>query len=412
MLNLQIGAEVRADGMTRIATRKGAAGYAAWGGNELHQPGKYCALFDIALESKPTEAVDEWVSQVEVVLINEKEILQWKRVTARELSENQKLVKVNFELKEPKVVMFRAYVNGKLPLLVGGYPHSIEIPRPDGNIEELIDAISFPDVTAAGAPNFLVESSATLRHFHEKGVAVRVEHGQVVLGLGPIRINARELDDVVFVPEIYLSNKYNFQFQRDTCVIDVGMNVGLASLFFAAKDQVKEVHAFEPFKPTYERALANFALNAGFAKKIVPRNFGLSHGEREVSVGVAPGQLSGSYSALAKPAGSSHAIRLEDAGRTLAPIIDRALSSGLEIVAKIDCEGSEFAVFDSLDSAGLLEKMSAYLVEWHRGGANKNQQHLLAPLLRSGFFAFDVTPNDRSAGNGFFYAVRCSGRAG
>ena len=70
---------------------------------------------------------------------------------------------------------------------------------------------------------------------------------------------------------------------------------------------------------------------------------------------------------------------------------------------KIDCEGSEFQVFESLEKAGLLDKITAFMVEWHRVYEGKDQLTLLDPLLRRGFMTFDRSPR---TGNGFFYAVR------
>jgi hypothetical protein len=115
------------------------------------------------------------------------------------------------------------------------------------------------------------------------------------------------------------------------------------------------------------------------------------------------GQLSGAHSTrFVGGDGISTPISVKDATPVLRPIIERALGSGLSIVAKVDCKSSEFQIFQSLESSGLLGHIPAFIVEWHRGAAEKTQRDLLKPLLRSGYLAFDVTPNDRSAGNGFF----------
>ena len=64
-----------------------------------------------------------------------------------------------------------------------------------------------------------------------------------------------------------------------------------------------------------------------------------------------------------------------------------------------------------LESAGVLGKISAFMVEWHKGVGEKTQKDLIEPLLKHGFIIFDITASSgggRNAvsGNGFFYAAR------
>ena len=234
----------------------------------------------------------------------------------------------------------------------------------------------------------------TLRQLHDRGSLVSVENDAVVITLGKTKIHAREIDDLTFIGELYFRNTYNFVFAKPTCVIDVGMNIGLATLFFAAKENVREVHGYEPFPKTFERALANIELNSAHAGKIHANNFGLADKNGEVIVTVPAGQLSGMNSTRSAGRGISIPIEIRDASETFRPIVEKARQSGLSVVAKIDCEGSEFAVFESLESRGLLDQISGLMVEWHRGAAERTQHDLLEPLLRRGFMAFDVSRND------------------
>jgi hypothetical protein len=102
---------------------------------------------------------------------------------------------------------------------------------------------------------------------------------------------------------------------------------------------------------------------------------------------------------------------VRNAVRVLTPIVESAISRGLKVIAKVDCEGLEFAVFETLESTGILGKISAFMVEWRRGEDEKTQKDLIMPLLIYGFIAFDRTPssgNGRNSigGNSFFYAAR------
>lgn len=86
-------------------------------------------------------------------------------------------------------------------------------------------------------------------------------------------------DGILIVEEIFKNDEYNFDIGGPAVVIDIGMHIGLASLYFAARDDVEGVYGFEPFKPTFEQAMFNFKINEKYADKIHPHNYGL--GDRE-----------------------------------------------------------------------------------------------------------------------------------
>jgi len=412
MLNLEIGEQIGPGGKLAILTKVGAQGHAVWGGYDQHPPGKYCAAFEIDLHDHvPPESTI--VAHLEILAAISGEPIATESITIGHLLKRPLFSRLFFELAEPRVLMFRLYATGAAPLIVGAFPLIIPVSGDERAIETQITARAFPDPNRQDAPRFLVQNAVLLRQIHDLGANVSVEKGDVIVNLNNSKIFARESDDLTFVPEVFNSNTYNFKFAKPTCVIDVGMNIGLATLFFAAKENVREVYSFEPFKGTFDRAVANIALNPVCAEKIRPYNYGLGGRDEEVTVTIPSGQLSGANSARgggggAAGSGDSLRIAIRDAASVMRPIIERAQKSGLSVVAKIDCEGSEFSIFESLEAAGLLSAISAFMVEWHRGYTEKTQHDLLAPLLRSGFLAFDVTPNNRSAGNGFFYAVRCA----
>lgn len=96
-------------------------------------------------------------------------------------------------------------------------------------------------------------------------------------------------------------------------------------------------------------------------------------------------------------------IVLKDAASALRPIIADARTRGREIILKVDCEGGEFGIFATLERNGLLDDVTAFMVEWHRMFEDKTEDNLIEPLKRAGFVVFDLT---RPTGNGFFYAAK------
>ena len=82
-----------------------------------------------------------------------------------------------------------------------------------------------------------------------------------------------------FTKEIFLNKNYAVNFSRDAVLIDIGLNRGIASLFFATYPNIKKIYAFEPFKPTFELAKKNLELNLQLSEKIHAYNFGLGKAE-------------------------------------------------------------------------------------------------------------------------------------
>jgi hypothetical protein len=72
----------------------------------------------------------------------------------------------------------------------------------------------------------------------------------------------------------------------------------------------------------------------------------------------------------------------------------------------MDCEGSEFAIFEALDGEGLLPEIRIFMIEWHKWwSAEKNQQDITARLLKNGFDVLDHT-NPFNPMVGDLYAIR------
>jgi FkbM family methyltransferase len=266
----------------------------------------------------------------------------------------------------------------------------------------LLEQARFPDPNSASMPQLFREHLPSFRDLHENGAVIKVVDGRLIVTLG-VSFYANETDDIILVGELFLKQVYNFVADGDWCAIDIGMNIGLASLLLAAKPFVKEVHAYEPFAGTFERARANLSLNPQIAHKISVYNVGLEDKDEDKTVLIRDDRPSGSFTTTGWRVGAPHVISIRNAATTLRPIIEAAKARGRSVIVKVDCEGSEFPIFATLDAHGLMDDISAFMVEWHRIDWRKTQQDLMAPLLHRGFAVFDLSPR---TGNGFFYAVR------
>lgn len=179
-----------------------------------------------------------------------------------------------------------------------------------------------------------------------------------------ITIRERYLTDFDIVDEVLIDHAYGFEMPGFDCVvIDIGMNVAIASLYFAKMSIVKKVYGFEAFPDTYEQAIANIALNLPEIKnKIVAENFALSNenGKRTVAVSA---EETGWRNIFSKD-GSKRQVEIvcQDAGDAVKRIIEK---HNEKIVLKIDTEGAEFPIFKALDRAGCFEKIDMIMMEYH-----------------------------------------------
>jgi FkbM family methyltransferase len=232
------------------------------------------------------------------------------------------------------------------------------------------------------------------------------EKEQLIIDIDGVKLIIETSQDLDIVYEIFLLGVYNFIYDRPCVAIDIGMNTGFASLFFANRANVKAVYSYEPFKATYDQALRNFALNPHLAEKIKAFDYGVGARDEiiqveydytvKASVGIAgiDNQL--------KPFASKQTAT---ADLILKPFTDvfKGITSeypDIDIVAKIDCEGSEYEIFDALAATGQLGQIKIIVMEWHNQGPDALVKH----LQDFGFIIFSRLPLSKNVGS--LYAIR------
>ncbi|WP_156678995.1 FkbM family methyltransferase [Sphingomonas profundi] len=402
MLNLELGTPQDKDGRSSILTSKGKSGHAVYGPYEQHQPGEYAVQFNIEMIDVVSGLRDQRCAVLDVTTDSGNRVLARKEVYASQLRHGRTSFAVRFRMDAVARVEYRIWVSGRATLILDDHRPVVAIEEAAAALE-LLASTAFPEDEAAETVPFFAAHKATLRGLYENGVGVRIHREAVVLTTGGVSFYARQLDDLNFVGEVLHERVYDFSLDGPISMIDVGMNIGLSSLLFAAKPGVVEVHSFEPFRSTFERASDNLTLNPACAAKIQAWNYGLSDRNYDDTILVAQDADSGAMSTVAAQQGIPIHVTLRDAAEVLGPILAAARERGVRVVAKVDCEGSEFAIFETLERHGLLGQFAAFMVEWHVLYENKSQRDLIAPLERAGFMVFDRSPR---VGNGFFYAVR------
>lgn len=203
---------------------------------------------------------------------------------------------------------------------------------------------------------------------------------------GELRFTPETRDDLIILDEVFLRRNYDLTPDREPFVVDVGMNVGLASLFFAG---VKgwETLAFEPFPATFAAAERNLARN-GLADRVHARCAAVAgqSGEVEVAENATARATNGLYGNLnsARGAGDEWTVLdLVDAAEAFREAF--AMAGDRPVVAKIDAEGAEYEILDRLVETGDLGRISLLIIEYHRILAEHDPERIVALLTARGF---------------------------
>lgn len=395
MLNANIGLLKTVRGRTMIETDFGRTGHAVYGPYVTLPAGDYRVGFRVSAIDLGKCSDTQVVATVDVSRDYARSIAASQPVTAGQLREGQTFFPLSFHLPAPSVVEYRIGVEGTARLEMDGY-----CPVVAG--ADALERVRFPEV-GGDAPDLLRRHEDRLRYFYEKDFGVVVVDGGIVMSKDGIRFHVRTGDDVNLIEEIFIEQVYRFESKRPTVLVDIGMNIGLVAMQFASNPAVEKVYSFEPFASTYERALANLALNPRHAAKIVASNTGIGDADGPVRINVHDTDDSGSRST--RDADGADGVSVELRMQLAPTVIERIIAAepGRDIIVKVDCEGAEFSIFEKLEQHGVLDKVAAFMVEWHTVFPGKSQADLIAPLIRAGFIVFDRSPR---AGNGFFYAVK------
>lgn len=213
----------------------------------------------------------------------------------------------------------------------------------------------------------------------------------ITLNIDPPRV-------IETVHEVLVRDDYSFGAESARYVmVDIGMNVGIASLSKAADSRFARIYAYEPVAPTYALALRNIELNPALRPKILPFNFGLSDHDEELAIRFTPDHImsvssEGTFDTCFSTNVTIERIQLKKASTVLEPIIVEHRRRNKErIFLKLDCEGAEFKILEDLDQSGLLGDIDVTVIEWH----GKEPDPILRLLTKNGLLWFKSCINVR-----------------
>ncbi|MBX7174810.1 MAG: FkbM family methyltransferase [Pyrinomonadaceae bacterium] len=217
----------------------------------------------------------------------------------------------------------------------------------------------------------------------------------ILVGFNDLTFHLKTLEDFHILTEVFYDGDYDLKTTDECVVFDVGMNIGLASLFFARKDFVKKIYSYEPVPETFEQGQYNFALNQKYSHKIHSFNFGLGsenkmetfyfHPEAKGNCG-SRGLKSPSLKNLDNLIPIS--VEIREICRELQPLLES--DKNYKKFIKLDCEGGEYEILTKLDEGNCLKFFEGVIIEWHDLGS----EILENILLKNGFLIISrfITP--------------------
>ena len=230
--------------------------------------------------------------------------------------------------------------------------------------------------------------------------SLKYDSEEWICHIGGLDFVLNSAEELYILQEVFVEGVYNVHVNQPFTLIDIGMNAGITSLFFANKPACKRVVAFEPFQRTIAYAEKNLERNEVSAK-IKVNAYGLGYPPRTVHVKYTE-ETKGSVGIINKitrdiddkESISGESLIIRDVFEALNEIVDE------KIILKIDCEGSEYEILERLNSTGLLSRFEIIMTEWHfRGSAS------LCKILLDNHFHV-LSTGDHNVDFGMVYAFK------
>lgn len=217
---------------------------------------------------------------------------------------------------------------------------------------------------------------------------------------GIMRLPVRSINDVLVLMEVFRDNVYKWVPSKETVMLDFGMNNGIVSLEAAFSGYFKHVYAYELVPGTYQNAIESIALNPNLKNRISVFNIGVGRERRRVDTSMfEPGSIVANiYNSSISPHQTSE-VEVVPAGDVVRYCHEAHPASQLFI--KMDIEGAELEVIESLEKSDVLGLISCLIIEWH--------QNLLSPIceiLKRNGFSYRFSMFEANNQMGMIYASK------
>lgn len=214
---------------------------------------------------------------------------------------------------------------------------------------------------------------------------------------------------VILINEIFSSRPYRKYFDGTgyACVVDIGANIGVATLDMLSQSRKIRVYAYEPNPTTFETLKRNVMENGfGSRAELHPQAVGSGSGNLEMWTDLPSDWATATRFAGAAPDYGTR--RSVNARKVTVPmvgldtVLDQVAESRVDLL-KIDAEGSEGEILEGATPES-LRKVSHVVLEFHENLCPGVLKRCEAALERAGFNC--RAENYPSSTNGILYAQR------
>jgi FkbM family methyltransferase len=210
------------------------------------------------------------------------------------------------------------------------------------------------------------------------------------------RVQCRVNEFIAFV-DVFVLRDYDvphLDWKSLKTIVDVGANIGMATLWFAQRAKDATILAIEPAPAALSLLRSNLAA-AGLLDRVdvLPVALGSTSGTGQLHVSDSSVQTAVRFPT--SPIGD-YSIPVV----TLAQAIAERRIGSIDLL-KLDCEGAEFAILESADGS-TLARIGTIVGEYHEF-ANNHAEDLKICLERQGFDV-ELRPHPRESALGIFVA--------
>ena len=264
-----------------------------------------------------------------------------------------------------------------------GYKIS-NISKKEKEIHDLVKSFAVQN----DANNLVFNSASYLfeikKHFPE--LVLESHREGVLASFNGLKLYLESSEEFFIIKEVFIEKDYNLLSNESFVIFDIGMNIGISSLFFSLQENVEKIYSFEPVVTTYKQAVYNLKLNPDYCNKIETFNYGLG-GSNRVEKVLYNSQAKGNCGIrldLSMVIDKDNAEEIEINIKNIAEVLPHLLAKHPEQkkVLKIDCEGAEYEIVERLSELNLLVDIDVLLIEWHDKGATILEELLIANNFR------------------------------
>ena len=204
-----------------------------------------------------------------------------------------------------------------------------------------------------------------------------------------IKIRVRSTD-LMALTNVWMINEYNiedFEINANDTVIDIGAHIGLFSLLVSQLCKTGKILSFEPVRENFDLLVSNLKLN---------------HIENVLPFNIAVSKNSGSLDLFLNNDQSAHSIfskNLESISvesTSLQKIFEENKISSCKLL-KLDCEGAEYEIIDSLPLE-YLDKIQNMVIEYHLADTKPELVKSLILKIKNAGFKIKTRPHHNDMG--------------